>query len=102
MHKDIPLTSRPEDRYPCSLAQQRLWFVDQYEPGTDLYNISMAWELRGLPDQATLQSAIDALVIRHETLRTRFDAFDGVPVQVIESHAGVPAIVRRRRSVPTR
>lgn len=67
----------------ASFAQQRLWFLDQLEPGSPVYNISVAWRLRGPLDTAALQQALDVLVARHETLRTTFDQTDNVPVQVV-------------------
>jgi acyl carrier protein len=66
-----------------SHAQQRLWFLDQYEPGTGLYNIPMAWRVRGGLNVAALARSLDEVIHRHEVLRTTF-AFEGdVPVQVI-------------------
>ena len=57
---------------PLSWAQQRLWFLDQLEPGSSAYNISWTVRLRGELQIDALQSAVDKLVMRHETLRTRF------------------------------
>ncbi|WP_428510423.1 amino acid adenylation domain-containing protein [Roseateles sp.] len=71
------------DRFRTSFAQQRLWFLDQYEPGTALYNIPKAWRLEGLLDERALGLALDAIVARHEVLRTTFEAEGGAPVQVI-------------------
>jgi amino acid adenylation domain-containing protein len=55
---------------PTSYAQQGLWFIDQYEPGSSLYNIQAAWRLRGELDVHALQRALHEIVRRHETLRT--------------------------------
>src|SRR5258705_10499017 len=57
---------------PLSFAQQRLWFLDQLLPDQGIYNIPTAWRLQGPLDAHALQSSIDRLVARHETLRTRF------------------------------
>ncbi|MEE4186422.1 MAG: amino acid adenylation domain-containing protein [Gammaproteobacteria bacterium] len=67
----------------ASFAQQRLWFLDQLEPGSAVYNISVAWCLHGPLQPEALQQAIDLLLARHETLRTTFDRTDNLPVQVV-------------------
>jgi amino acid adenylation domain-containing protein len=73
-----------ELRLPLSFAQQRLWFIDQLEPGNTAYNIPGAMRLEGRLDLEALEKVISEIVRRHETLRTRFEAEDGVPVQVID------------------
>src|SRR3569833_204112 len=57
---------------PLSLEQQRLWFFNQLEPGSPLYNMPIASRLRGPLNPAALQQAMDAVVARHEALRARF------------------------------
>jgi amino acid adenylation domain-containing protein len=74
---------------PLSSSQQRLWFLDQFEPGHAAYNIPSILRLRGELDRAVLQHSLDAIVGRHEALRTRFATRDGQPVQVVEAHARV-------------
>ncbi|HEV2734079.1 MAG TPA: condensation domain-containing protein, partial [Longimicrobiaceae bacterium] len=69
---------------PVSFAQQRLWVVDRLEPDNSTYNMPYALRLRGALDMAALRGALDALVARHETLRTVFTEQDGRPVQVIQ------------------
>ena len=68
---------------PVSLAQQRLWFLDQLLPGNISYNIFRAWRLTGTLDRAALDKALDELVRRHESLRTTFSTVEGQPVQLI-------------------
>ncbi len=75
---------------PLSWAQQRLWFLDQLEPGSSAYNISWTVRLRGELNQPALQAALNTLVVRHETLRTCFPAEAGVPQQFIMSELQVP------------
>ncbi|MCD4851592.1 amino acid adenylation domain-containing protein [Arthrobacter sp. AK01] len=66
-----------------SFAQQRMWFLNQLDPGSADYNISLAAELEGEVDENTLSAAIDALVARHEILRTSYPATAGTPHQKI-------------------
>ncbi|MBV9109091.1 MAG: amino acid adenylation domain-containing protein, partial [Gemmatimonadetes bacterium] len=78
---------------PLSFAQQRLWFLDQLEPGSAAYNLPYALRLRGALDEAALERSIATLVARHETLRTRFPGVGGRPLQVIDP-AGAISITR--------
>ena len=72
-----------EQPLPLSFAQQRLWFLDQFEPGGSLYNIPMALRLKGSLNTDALQQSLGEMVLRHESLRTSFTLVDGEPVQVI-------------------
>jgi non-ribosomal peptide synthetase component F/acyl carrier protein len=86
--KGPPLQPMPRhDPLPLSYAQQRLWFLDQLEPGGAAYNLSIAFRLTGVLDVTALEKSLDTIVRRHEILRTVFPAKDGRPVQVI-----VPAL----------
>lgn len=80
----IPLTpqARPE-RLPLSYAQQRLWFIDQFEKASILYHIPAVLRLRGKLNHAALQYAINRVVERHESLRTRFVEIEGQAAQVV-------------------
>ncbi len=68
---------------PLSFAQQRLWFLEQLEPTSPLYNISAAVRLRGVLTVEALARSLEAIVARHEALRTTFTTQDGTPIQVI-------------------
>ncbi len=74
---------RDSNRFPLSFAQQRLWFLDQLEPGNPLYNNPAAIRLKGPLDPVALERALNEIVGRHEILRTTFTTVDGEPVQVI-------------------
>ncbi|NEB42427.1 non-ribosomal peptide synthetase/MFS transporter [Streptomyces sp. SID14515] len=80
---------RPEGAVPpLSFAQERLWFMEQFAPGTAAYNIPVARRLRGPLDRPALQRALDAVTARHETLRSRYPATDdGRPVLEIAAPA---------------
>ncbi|MET0396369.1 MAG: amino acid adenylation domain-containing protein, partial [Longimicrobiaceae bacterium] len=88
------------DAMPVSFAQQRLWVVDRLEPGSPAYNMPYALRLRGSLDSAALRASLDALVARHETLRTTFAEHEGGPVQVIHPPAPVPLPELDLRDLP--
>jgi hypothetical protein len=70
---------------PLSYGQEQLWFLDRFTPGLLAYNVPFAVRLSGPLDAAAAGRAIDALVARHEALRTRLVAGGGGrPVQVID------------------
>jgi amino acid adenylation domain-containing protein len=78
------ITKVPRDRpMALSFAQQRLWFLDQLEPGSLLYNEAFVVELRGTLDLPRLERALQQVVSRHESLRTKFVSIEGRPAQVI-------------------
>ena len=70
---------------PCALsfAQQRLWFLEQLDPGSPAYNLSTALRLPGSLDIATLKRSLNEIVRRHEALRTTIQFTDGEPLQII-------------------
>lgn len=68
---------------PLSFEQQSLWFIDRLSPGLAAYHIPLAVLAIGSLNVSALRSALDALVIRHESLRTTFDLADGKPIQVV-------------------
>ncbi|HSS49714.1 MAG TPA: amino acid adenylation domain-containing protein, partial [Thermoanaerobaculia bacterium] len=84
---------RPDD-LPLSFAQERLWFLEQLDPGTSTYNLPMALGLRGNLEAGALRRSLSELVRRHEVLRTRYVILEGRPVQVIDAagEADLPLI----------
>ncbi|MCT9935423.1 condensation domain-containing protein, partial [Planotetraspora sp. A-T 1434] len=82
MRSAIPVV--PRDRpLPLSFAQQRLWFLHEFEPDSTEYLTPMALRLRGSLDVPALRSALSGLVARHESLRTTFEEVEGRGVQVV-------------------
>ncbi len=73
----------PRDAVPLSFAQQRLWIIDQLEPGDPSYNIPAALRLRGRLEAGVLEACLGEVLRRHESLRTSFAAVAGGAVQVV-------------------
>jgi len=76
--------------FPLSFSQLRIWFFDQWEPQTAVYNIPAAIRFRGTLDVEALQRTLDEIVRRHEALRTTFPATDSAPYQLISPPAPFP------------
>jgi amino acid adenylation domain-containing protein len=79
-----------ETATPLSYAQQRLWFIDRLEPGSPVYNMSSAVELRGWVNAQALRQTISEIVRRHEALRTSFPTVNGGPAQRIAEAEPLP------------
>ena len=86
-----PLLPIPRDEdLPLSFAQQRLWFLDQLEPGKATYNCPAAVRFTGALNLAALAQSFNEVVRRHEVLRTRFSTRDGEPVPIVAPSLQVP------------
>ncbi|XWK89438.1 MAG: amino acid adenylation domain-containing protein [Phormidium sp.] len=70
---------------PLSYAQSRLWFLDQLEPNSALYNIPIALRLIGTLKITALEQSLAEIIHRHEVLRTNFITVDGQPVPIIKT-----------------
>ncbi|WP_268800676.1 non-ribosomal peptide synthase/polyketide synthase [Pseudomonas huanghezhanensis] len=81
----LELKARHASSAAQSFSQQRLWFLDQLQPGGHAYNLPGAIRLLGALDEAALQAAFNGLVARHEVLRTGFTAGSPLPLQRIEA-----------------
>ncbi|MCM3804719.1 non-ribosomal peptide synthase/polyketide synthase [Streptomyces sp. DR7-3] len=82
--RPAPITPVPRDgELPLSYPQQRLWFLDSFAPDSAEYITPLALRMRGALDVDALGAALTALVARHESLRTTFDAVDGRGVQIV-------------------
>ncbi|HEV2148772.1 MAG TPA: amino acid adenylation domain-containing protein [Longimicrobiaceae bacterium] len=96
----IPRRERPADPSPPSFAQQRLWLIDQLEPGGFAYNVLAVLRFDGELDVGALQHAVDELVRRHEALRTVFRLEGDRPVQVIAPELRIDLPVEELDGVP--
>ncbi|MFC9930075.1 non-ribosomal peptide synthase/polyketide synthase [Streptomyces sp. NPDC127190] len=108
----IPATD-PDTPAPLSYAQQRLWFLDRFEPGSTEYTTLSVLRLRGWLDLAALRTALDGLVARHEALRTTFTEDGGearqvvhpprpvdLPVEDLQDRAALDALLEREAGTP--
>jgi hypothetical protein len=82
-HTQIKPQNRESNTFPLSFAQQRLWFLDQLQPGNTAFNICQFMRLSGWLNVAALEQSFEEVVKRHEALRTTFTIVDGQPLQVI-------------------
>ncbi len=80
---------RDPERIPLSLAQRRLWLIDQITPESATYNVSQVVRLRGPLDAAALEAALDDLLAHHEVLRTTFARTAEGPVQRIAEQLAI-------------
>uniref|UniRef100_UPI0012FB6AA8 non-ribosomal peptide synthase/polyketide synthase n=1 Tax=Nocardia crassostreae TaxID=53428 RepID=UPI0012FB6AA8 len=80
------LVARPRpagELVPLSFAQQRMWFLNQYDTTSAAYNLPLAIRLTGELDTAAMELAVADVVRRHESLRTRYPEHGGTPMQVV-------------------
>jgi len=92
----------PRQTYmPLSFAQQRLWFIDQLEPGSTQYNVPGAIYINGNVDARLLEKSIALLVERHEILRTTFHTIEGKGMQKIHAEYQPVLIQHDLRTLPT-
>ena len=83
-HQTPPIKPVPRSgNLPLSFAQERLWFLDQMQPGSSIHNMRAAFRLKGSLNIVVLEKSLNEIVLRHEILRTTFPSVDGQPVQSI-------------------
>ncbi|MEU0005141.1 non-ribosomal peptide synthase/polyketide synthase [Streptomyces sp. NPDC006314] len=110
---DAITATRPDAPAPLSYAQQRLWFLDRFEPDSTEYTTLSVLRLRGPLDEVALRAALDGLVARHEALRTTFEEHDGqarqvvhppsaadLPVDHLADEADLDALLEREAGTP--
>jgi amino acid adenylation domain-containing protein len=99
--KQAPLRRRlPGERVPLSFGQERLWFLDQLDPGSPAYNIPAAVRLTGRLDAAALAASLGEILRRHEALRTRFATDAEGVIQEIEPARPRPLSQVDMRALP--
>ncbi len=80
---------------PASFPQERLWFLEQVEPGNPFLHIPLAWRIKGLVNVERLERSLNEIVQRHEILRTGLAGNRARPCLVCRREASVPLGVRR-------
>lgn len=86
----IPSINRDQEHYPLSFGQERLWFIDQLEPGNPAYNLVRVSKLEGGLNRTALELSLNAIVSRYEILRASFVIENGKPVQIIRTDVHIP------------
>ncbi|MFS1524186.1 amino acid adenylation domain-containing protein [Microbulbifer sp. 2304DJ12-6] len=88
-----PLVEQPRDGdIPLSFAQQRLWFIEQLQGASGLYNMPFATRIIGPLDSDVVVQALEAIFQRHEVLRTTYESVNDEPVQRIHTDMALPLI----------
>ena len=101
-HQALPIKPAPRNgKLPLSLAQERLWFLDQLQPDSSVHNKLSAFRFKGLLNLAALEQSLNEIVQRHEILRTTFPAVKGQPIQVISSDITLKLTVIDLRELPS-
>ncbi|WP_455659584.1 amino acid adenylation domain-containing protein [Pseudomonas sichuanensis] len=88
-HLPIPAVRQAFEQVPLSYAQQRQWFLWQLDPQSTAYHIPVALRIRGALDRVALQRSLDALLERHESLRSAVQDNPQQPRQVLVPEARV-------------
>ncbi|MFD9223621.1 MupA/Atu3671 family FMN-dependent luciferase-like monooxygenase [Streptomyces sp. NPDC060064] len=83
-----------ERHYPLSYPQQRLWFLDQLDPGSAVYVVPLIYRISGPLDVAAMEHALGQVVRRHHVLRTVYRSVDGTPRQFVRPAEPVTIPVR--------
>jgi amino acid adenylation domain-containing protein len=73
----------PAPYAPLSFAQEQMWFLDQLNPGSSLYNLTAATRFKGKLDIAAFEMSLGEILRRHEVLRATYDVIEGKPVQIV-------------------
>ncbi|MGJ5676042.1 MAG: amino acid adenylation domain-containing protein [Nostochopsis sp.] len=85
--------------HPLSFNQQGLWFINQLNPDSSTYNISIVINFKGCVNLTVLEDSLSEIIRRHEVLRTSFTVVDGQPVQVINQAVPLTLAIEDLRSL---
>ena len=96
----IEARRRDGDTSALSPAQQRLWFLNQLQPGSPFYNLPGAVRLRGALDLKAFEQSLNEVIRRHEILRTTFHVVEGEPVQVVKPLLYLPVPMTDLKGLP--
>jgi alpha-ketoglutarate-dependent taurine dioxygenase len=101
-HRNQPTIPRRKtsDTAWLSFGQQQMWFLEQLNPSTCTYNIPDAMEVSGPLGGDALERALQAIVARHQVLRTHLASVDGNPVPLVDEHAQLKVSRFDLRSLP--
>jgi amino acid adenylation domain-containing protein len=88
------------EKLPLSLAQERLWFLHQWQPDASFYNESLFFRLSGVLNTAVLEQSLNEIIRRHEILRTNFIVENGQPWQVITEDVTIKLPVVELQELP--
>ena len=80
----------PQETAPLSFNQELLWLIEQLNPNTSFYTVPRCYRVAGKLNVPALQRALDALVERHEILRTVIRVMDNLPTQVVQAPRPTP------------
>jgi amino acid adenylation domain-containing protein len=94
------IAPRPPGAVPLSLAQRRLWVLDQLAPGSPLYNIPAGFWLKGPLDIAALERSLNEIMRRHEVLRASFPSADGMATQRIAAERRLMLVAESLTDLP--
>ncbi|WP_030613958.1 condensation domain-containing protein [Streptomyces sclerotialus] len=99
-----PLTRRTGDRTVSRLGldQERIWILDQLDPGRHTYNISAGMRFKGAFDEDAFRAAAEAVVRRHDLLRSSVEVHDGTPLLRVHEDVGSPVRTFDLRAEPER
>ena len=89
-------------KLPLSFGQERLWLIEQLQPGNPVHNLRAAFRLQGALDIAILEKSIREIVRRHEILRTTFPTVNGQPIQVISPEIAIELPLIDLEELPTK
>ena len=84
------LSVERQGRIPLSFTQQRMWFLDQLQPGNAFYNVAAPFSIHEFLNVAALEQSLQEVIYRHEILRTTFIVLEEEPCQIIAPSLHIP------------